>query len=937
LPKKIPSLGYFLKPSISMPQPFTQNHRNRSYKGHNLQGENFRNADIRSVDFSNANLTGADFTNAKAGLSKRWTIAYLLGAGLVSILGGGIVGYFGNWCALYFNDNYVLEFSRFPGFAVLIVELVSMGLIAWRGPTISTVGIIFTTGAAAGTVTIAVASLFAGASVARTVAIAVAVAVAGAGAAALTSVISIIFAITAITTSSLVELIAIAIAAATAAAIAKAGSGAVTKAVIDPEALGIALSLIAAAFYLKWKALKLHPNFVILQQSASFIAATGGTRFCHANLTEAIFTQADLQSCDFRGAILQRTRWQQAILNTARLGNSILSNAVVRSLLITGEGCQKNYAECNLTGANLADAELEQADFTGAQLAGATFERANLNHTNLSKVQALGTNFQAAQLTGACLEAWNIDSLTQLEGIVCDYVYLLHFQQERRPGHGKFAPGDFTQLFQIVIDTIELIFHDDFNLKALENSLKTIQSQYPDQTLEIKRIDKKAEGLIVVEVKVDAIDKQAIYTELTETYDRALLQLQAQHQAKLIETQEELLTVYRRISSPPLRSLPGKVVVLNLGDGTLSSGFSVTVQIGSEGAPPSAVFRASLPPAPTLFNAYREWRMSYQKSLSTGSSRLDIPDTQVTNISWQAFHQNCRSASHELHNQINAWLNHVSFRSIRERLSEHLDRSEPIRVILQTDDADVKRLPLHLWDFFERYPTAEMAMSSSSYERVSGCASKVETLQVLAILGDRTGIDIQRDQNLLQTSLPDAEIHFLDAPSRQQLTDHLWSEPWNILFFAGHSSSQSEDKTVSHSNQNRGEICINASEKLTIDELRNALQGAIRKGLKLAIFNSCDGLGLAADLAQLNIPQVIVMREPVPDVVAQEFLKNFLLSFAKGTPLYQSVREAREKLQGLEDRFPCAGWLPVICQNPAETPLSYQRRDDKTIRTYFQP
>jgi hypothetical protein len=34
--------------------------------------------------------------------------------------------------------------------------------------------------------------------------------------------------------------------------------------------------------------------------------------------------------------------------------------------------------------------------------------------------------------------------------------------------------------------------------------------------------------------------------------------------------------------------------------------------------------------------------------------------------------------------------------------------------------------------------------------------------------------------------------------------------------------------------------------------------------------------------------------------------------------VYQAVRSAREQLQGLEDRYPCASWLPVICQNPAE-------------------
>jgi hypothetical protein len=41
-------------------------------------------------------------------------------------------------------------------------------------------------------------------------------------------------------------------------------------------------------------------------------------------------------------------------------------------------------------------------------------------------------------------------------------------------------------------------------------------------------------------------------------------------------------------------------------------------------------------------------------------------------------------------------------------------------------------------------------------------------------------------------------------------------------------------------------------------------------------------LGLAKHLASLHIPKIIVMREPVPDLVAQEFLKNFLTAFASG-------------------------------------------------------
>ena len=102
------------------------------------------------------------------------------------------------------------------------------------------------------------------------------------------------------------------------------------------------------------------------------------------------------------------------------------------------------------------------------------------------------------------------------------------------------------------------------------------------------------------------------------------------------------------------------------------------------------------------------------------------------------------------------------------------------------------------------------------------------------------------------------------------------------------------------------------------------MKKATSNGLALAIFNSCDGLGLAYELEALHIPQIIVMREPVPDAVAQEFLRHFLVTYAlDGLPLYQAVKEARLKLHGLEDIYPCASLLPVICQNGDAAPPSW--------------
>jgi len=173
--------------------------------------------------------------------------------------------------------------------------------------------------------------------------------------------------------------------------------------------------------------------------------------------------------------------------------------------------------------------------------------------------------------------------------------------------------------------------------------------------------------------------------------------------------------------------------------------------------------------------------------------------------------------------------------------------------------------------------------------------------------------------------LPGAEPLFLDKPRRDWFSEHLWDRSWDILFFAGHSKTEND----------RGRIYINETESFTIHDLKRGLKKAISKGLKLAIFNSCDGLGLAQELADLHIPQVIVMREPVPDLVAQEFLIHFLTAFSHGQPLYTSIREARDRLEKLEDQYPCASWLPVIFQNPGSEPPTWEELRGQVKRKPF--
>jgi hypothetical protein len=271
----------------------------------------------------------------------------------------------------------------------------------------------------------------------------------------------------------------------------------------------------------------------------------------------------------------------------------------------------------------------------------------------------------------------------------------------------------------------------------------------------------------------------------------------------------------------------------------------------------------------------------------------------------------CTESANKLRDRLRAWLDSEAFRGIDRRLREELNRDEAIRFLIRTEDKQLHKLPWQEWDFFERYPKAEIALSATEFEpsKKSQVATLKEKVRILAILGNSNGIDIDVDRRKLE-ALPDAEVEFLVEPERQKLNDKLWEQPWDILFFAGHSETQGET----------GRIYINQIDSLSLNELKYGLTKAIAQGLQLAIFNSCDGLGLAYELEQLHIPQMIVMREPVPDKVAQEFLNYFLNAFAKGDSLYLAQRQAREQLQGLEQEFPCASWLPVICQNPVEVP-----------------
>lgn len=354
--------------------------------------------------------------------------------------------------------------------------------------------------------------------------------------------------------------------------------------------------------------------------------------------------------------------------------------------------------------------------------------------------------------------------------------------------------------------------------------------------------------------------------------------------------------------------MPHQLVTLTLDGNLETQGFHVTAEIGPEGQRPDAVITGKLPANPTLQSQLHTWQQQYRQLDRPSRIR---PKEIVYVGSIQAV-ETCRQAAQTLEQQFNQWLTAEAFRPIDRRLREELSAQNVVRVLVRTVNRDLYQLPWHLWDFLERYPRAEVTLGAPQFTRPPLAAPTANQVNILAILGHSAGIDVSRDRALL-SQLPNAKVTFLVEPQRQAINDQLWEQSWDILFFAGHSDSA--DVT--------GRIFLNPQVSLTLEELSYGLRRAIAGGLQLAIFNSCDGLGLARALESLNLPQMIVMRQPVPDRIAQLFLTYLLPTYAAGEPLPLALRQARERLQGVENQFPCASWLPVLVQTGPDAPPTW--------------
>ncbi|MEM9274385.1 MAG: pentapeptide repeat-containing protein [Cyanobacteria bacterium P01_F01_bin.143] len=263
--------------------------------------------------------------------------------------------------------------------------------------------------------------------------------------------------------------------------------------------------------------------------------------FITPELSHDVFAHEYLSGAQLDGANLSYSNLTGTILSRADLSSTNLRNA--------------NLTYANLSSTNLTGADLTYADLSGANLSGANLRNANLTGVNLSRVQALAKSFKGTILTGACITDWIINSQTNLQNVKCDYIYLNKGSysslnrrwifKERIPHDPDkiFAPGEFTQLFQKVLETVNLIFSEGIEWVAFLESFQQLQAEIKSEELSIQAIEKKSNGAFVIRVEVpESANKAKIQKYLEREYEAKLLVIEAGYQ-KQLQAKDEIIQI----------------------------------------------------------------------------------------------------------------------------------------------------------------------------------------------------------------------------------------------------------------------------------------------------------------------------------------------------------------------------------------------------------
>jgi len=330
-----------------------------------------------------------------------------------------------------------------------------------------------------------------------------------------------------------------------------------------------------------------------------------------------------------------------------------------------------------------------------------------------------------------------------------------------------------------------------------------------------------------------------------------------------------------------------------------------------------------------LTQLYEEWQQAYLSFYQSEHMRGRTVGGGIATLTVD-WHAELVKAETKLMYEFHRWLRSAELYDIRETIAQarqelvkaNPETTEAVQVFLTCAPIELNRFPWEAWEIgteFATPGTIRIIRAPLNIATESGTQYKKPQqgrVRILAILGDDTGLNFEADREAVRSLVRIADVEFVGWQPKQtrsqairQITEAIASEQgWDVLFFAGHSNE---------TQMTGGELGIAPGVSISISEIKPQLVAAKKRGLQVAIFNSCSGLSIADALIDIGFSQVVVMREPIHNRVAQEFLVRFLQGLGKHLDVYESMMAARQFL-GMEKKntYPSAYLVPSLFCHP---------------------
>lgn len=333
---------------------------------------------------------------------------------------------------------------------------------------------------------------------------------------------------------------------------------------------------------------------------------------------------------------------------------------------------------------------------------------------------------------------------------------------------------------------------------------------------------------------------------------------------------------------------------------------------------------AQIPFSGLLWSLYEDWQRLYLSFYNT-----HLRGRAMGSGAGYAPPQNLQSrlgaAEARLVAEFHQWLRHPNLYDISMQITEltseaTLSGKPPETLSISCTPLDLARFPWELWEVSRLLKAGLPISRITSNLRYLPIPRRHDRLRVLVIIGDDSGLNFQVEKKALSGLFPPDALCFvgwqpgksieaLETEIKRAIAD---PHGWDMLFFAGHSNE---------TQSTGGELGIAPNTFMSVQDIAPQLALARQNGLQFALFNSCKGLSLAESLIDMGFSQVAIMREPVHNAVAEEFLVQFLQHLAGYHDVHESLQAACHYLKVERSlTYPSVSHVPSLFWHP-QTPL----------------